>query len=115
MSASAPQPTPSDPPDALLDHLSQLRHHARARSRSAWLPLVVFALLTLASTVLYRQPFYILSASGGAGTAMSFPTMPDCPGANGRRRCRLRSGSSWPRCATWAVRCGTTGAPSAAA
>jgi hypothetical protein len=95
MSASAPQPTPDDPPDALLDHLSHLRHQARARSRGAWLPLLVFALLTLASTLLYRQPFYTMSASG-------------------RRRCRSRSGSSWRRCAIWAVRCGTTGAPSAA-
>jgi hypothetical protein len=64
MSASTPQPTPSDRPDALLDHVSQLRRQARARSRGAWLPLVVFALLTLASTLLYRQPFYILSAGG---------------------------------------------------
>jgi len=65
MSTSTPQPTPGERPDALLDHVSQLRRQARARSRGAWLPLVVFALLTLASTLLYRQPFYILSAGGG--------------------------------------------------
>jgi hypothetical protein len=113
MSASTPQPTPGERPDALLDHVSQLRRQARARSRGAWLPLVVFALLTLASTLLYRQPFYILSAGGG-GYGVEFPTMPGCRGANGRRRFRLRSGSSWPRCAIWAVRRGITGAPSAA-
>lgn len=70
MSASAPQPTPGESPDALLDHVSQLRRQARARSRGAWLPLVVFALLTLASTLLYRQPFYILSAGGGYGVEL---------------------------------------------
>lgn len=66
MSASTPQATPGNPPDALLDHLSQLRRQARARSRGAWLPLLVFALLTLASTLLYRQPFYTPPASGAS-------------------------------------------------
>jgi hypothetical protein len=69
MSASPTQPTPGERPDALLDHVSRLRRQARARSRGAWLPLVVFALLTLAST-LYRQPFYILSAGGGYGVEL---------------------------------------------
>jgi hypothetical protein len=79
MSASTPQPTPGERPDALLDHVSQLRRQARARSRGAWLPLVVFALLTLASTLLYRQPFYILSASGGGGYGVELPNYAGLP------------------------------------
>lgn len=79
MSASAPQPTPDEPPDALLDHLSHLRHQARARSRGAWLPLLVFALLTLASTLLYRQPFYTLSASGGGEYSLELPSYAGLP------------------------------------
>ena len=79
MSASAPQPTPDDPPDALLDHLSHLRHQARVQSRGAWLPLLVFALLTLASTLLYRQPFYTMSASGGGGYSLELPSYAGLP------------------------------------
>jgi hypothetical protein len=79
MSASAPQPTPDEPPDALLDHVSQLRRQARARSRGAWLPLVVFALLTLASTLLYRQPFYRLPAGGGGGYDFELPSYAGLP------------------------------------
>ena len=79
MSASARQPTPGDPPDALIDHISQLRRQARARSRGAWLPLVVFALLTLASTLLYRQPFYTVPAGGGGGYGLEFPNYAGLP------------------------------------
>lgn len=79
MSASAPQPTPDEPPDALLDHVSHLRHRARARSRGAWLPLVVFALLTLATTLLYRQPFYTVPASGGGGYSFELPSYAGLP------------------------------------
>jgi hypothetical protein len=79
MSASAPQPTPDEPPDALLDHVSQLRRQARARSRGAWLPLLVFALLTLATTLLYRQPFYTLPASGGGGYSFELPSYAGLP------------------------------------
>ena len=73
MSGSAPQPIPTDPPEALLDHVSHLRRQARARSRGAWLPLVAFALLTLASTLLYRQPFYTPPADGGDGYSVELP------------------------------------------
>jgi hypothetical protein len=79
MSASAPQPTPDEPPDALLDHVSHLRRQARARSRGAWLPLLVFALLTLASTLLYRQPFYTMSARGGGGYSFELPSYAGLP------------------------------------
>lgn len=82
MSASAPQPTPDEPPDALLDHVSQLRRQARARSRGAWLPLVVFALLTLATTLLYRQPFYTVPASGGGGYGFELPSYAGLPWNN---------------------------------
>lgn len=82
MSVNAPQPTPDDPPDALLDHLSQLRRQARARSRGAWLPLLVFALLTLASALLYRQPFYRLPASGGGGYSFELPSYAGLPWNN---------------------------------
>jgi hypothetical protein len=79
MSASPTQPTPSDRPDVLLDHVSRLRRQARARSRGAWLPLVVFALLTLASTLLYRQPFYTVPASGGGGYGSELPSYAGLP------------------------------------
>jgi hypothetical protein len=82
MSASPPQPTPNDPPDALLDHVSQLRHQARARSRGAWLPLVAFALLTLTSTLLYRQPFYRLPAGGGGYVTLEPPSYAGLPWNN---------------------------------
>jgi hypothetical protein len=82
MSASAPPPTPDEPPDALLDHVSQLRRQARARSRGAWLPLVVFALLTLATTLLYRQPFYTVPASGGGGYGFELPSYAGLPWNN---------------------------------
>jgi hypothetical protein len=83
MSASTPQPTtPGDRPDALLDHVSQLRHQARARSRGAWLPLVAFALLTLASTLLYRQPFYTLPAGGGGYVTLEPPSYAGLPWNN---------------------------------
>jgi hypothetical protein len=78
MSVSAPPPSRDDPPDALLDHLSDLRRQARARSRGAWFPLGVFALLTLASTLLYRQPFYTLSAGGDGGWELpSYAGLPE--------------------------------------
>jgi hypothetical protein len=82
MSASTPQPTPGDRPDALLDHVSQLRHQARARSRGAWLPLVAFALLTLTSTLLYRQPFYTLPAGGGGYVTLEPPSYAGLPWNN---------------------------------
>jgi hypothetical protein len=42
---------------AVLDQLARLRRTARVRARGGWIPLVVFALLTLASMVLYSPPF----------------------------------------------------------
>jgi hypothetical protein len=82
MSASTPQPNPSDPLDALLDHVSHLRRQARARSRGAWLPLVAFALLTLTSTLLYRQPFYTLPAGGGGYVTLELPSYAGLPWNN---------------------------------
>jgi hypothetical protein len=82
MSASTPQPNPSDPLDALLDHVSHLRRQARARSRGAWLPLVAFALLTLTSTLLYRQPFYTLPAGGGGYITLELPSYAGLPWNN---------------------------------
>ena len=82
MSASTPQPSPSDPPDALLDHVSHLRRQARARSRGAWLPLVVFALLTLASTLLYHQPFATLQSSNEDGWGFDLPSLAGLPWGN---------------------------------
>jgi hypothetical protein len=82
MPASAPHPNPGEPPDALLDHLGHLRRQARARSRGAWLPLVVFALLTLASTLLYRQPFYRVPAGGGGGYGFELPSYAGLPWNN---------------------------------
>jgi hypothetical protein len=70
MSTALPEPTPDDPPAVVLDHLTRLRRQTRVRSRSAWLPLLLFALLTMASTLLYRQPFYTLPAGGGAALSI---------------------------------------------
>jgi hypothetical protein len=59
-------PAPDQPPDALLDQVAALRRRTRAQVHGAWLPLSVFALLTLASILLYKGPFFFLPASGGA-------------------------------------------------
>jgi hypothetical protein len=82
MFASTPKPSSSDPPDALLDHISNLRRQARARSRGAWLPLVVFALLTLASTLLYHQPFATLQSSNEDGWGFDLPSLAGLPWGN---------------------------------
>jgi hypothetical protein len=51
-------PAPDQPPDALLDQVAALRRRTRAQVHGAWLPLSVFALLTLASILLYKGPFF---------------------------------------------------------
>ena len=82
MFASTPKSSSSDSPDALLDHISNLRRQARARSRGGWLPLLVFALLTLASTLLYHQPFATLQSADEGGWGFDVPSFAGLPWGN---------------------------------
>jgi len=69
-------------PDKLLAEVAALRSQTRRRVRGAWLPLLVFGLLTLASIPLYSRAFDTPRCCGAFSHDYRTPFVAGLPGAD---------------------------------
>jgi hypothetical protein len=83
-------PDVEDRPESLLALVATLRTRTHARARGAWLPLLVFGLVTLSTIPLYLRPFLYPHGGGGQdGTSSLVPFFAGLPGARSQRQAWL--------------------------
>lgn len=75
-----------DTPENILAHVDGLRARTHARVRGAWLPLLVFGLVTLP---LYVRPFDFPHGGGGSSINVRVPFFAGLPGARSQRQAWL--------------------------